>query len=502
MAANGFTLTRNPYNGQLLTDSNCVYVDAQNGNDSNPGTRAFPKQTLGVITNQSATYLLLGSFNGIVSISIASTNIYLLGDLNSSLESVSFNKSSGSAANIYVYGLKINYLAINADNGYLQDCVINTLFTNFTTSKFYIRDTFITNGTVNQVDSARATIRNLFAWQQGSFTNFQDVIITDQIVLFNAALAALLNYYFTISNSIILKTCKWIWNGNIIPIIWTSTGSEINDIKTSLTNYANNVLSVQAQKDYLMRIVNNIFSFGTIVYDDSTPNVRVFNEYDSGGNVSDYTLNFQTTNPATYVSSTKSYVGAYRPSFNFNFDFNNVIEIDNNGYTTGNAGDLLKYNAGIYCDVNSQQSRNKVSTGVIAMLKGDTITRFQGSFFRSNQFYLGALQPSTSITKQNAILVEPYDNLTTQSAFPKFCIPINKNVQIAYFSSGVKALQPILFNDLAGLGIATDKNLSEVGTWAITNAMEEWDDVAELPTTVIHDINLRYFKLHLIANRI
>jgi len=269
MAANGFTLTRNPFNGELLTDSNCIYIDAQNGNDSNNGHRATPKQTLGAITNQSGTYLLVGSFSSILTINLnSSAAIYILGDLNSSFESLVFNISIGTPS-VYLYGLRINSFAGNIYNVYLQDCVVNTLSTNYASTKNFIRDTFITNGTINQVDSSRVTIRNLIAFQQGSFTNFQDVIITDQIMLFNAANTALLPYYFTISNSIILKRCKWMWNGIEIPITWNIQDDEtqyINDIKTSLTNYANTVLTVQAQKDYLTRVANNVFAAGTIIY--------------------------------------------------------------------------------------------------------------------------------------------------------------------------------------------------------------------------------------------
>ncbi|MDR1339021.1 MAG: hypothetical protein LBK58_03075, partial [Prevotellaceae bacterium] len=120
----------------------------------------------------------------------------------------------------------------------------------------------------------------------------------------------------------------------------------------------------------------------------------------------------------------------------------------------------------------------------------------------SEDFYLGALQPDESLGKINGIVVQAYDDPSTVSAFPMFLAPVNEDVQIAYFTSGDKAGQPVLFSDLADLSIEANKNLTEVGAWAVTNACDEWDNVIVLPNVTSRTPKIRYFRLHLIVNRV
>jgi len=513
MAANGFTLTTNLFTGEVLTNSNTLFFDANFGSDSNPGTREFPKQTINITDTNTANivnFVVKGDFSNILNLSVSNKKAYILGDLNTNLGF--FSISTNSNISVYFVNLNINKLniiqGIGTINTYLYNCTILSFLQGL--QAYYTPSVLILNcfastlywGQNNQATFKNVTVRDFKPMTPRENLSLFDSIFTDSIDLFtnqNAVNA------FIFNNCIILKSCAWLWNSTLISINWTSAGNEINDIKESLTYYKNNTLTDAAQKSHLDALINSMFGAGTIIYDDKLPsNARIFNKYDAAGNVLDYTLNLDwKNNPALFTGFNKSYVGAYRPSVNFSFNWGNISEIDNNGANIG-AGTLLKYDAtnGIYCDLSSQQNRNKVSTNILEMLKGDSITRFQGNFYPSLQFYLGALQQSPTVSKQNAIVVHPYDTPTSVSAYPIFCIPINKNVQIAVWESGTNAGKPILYSNLAGLGIAHNKNLAEVGTWAITNAMEEWDDVVELATTTVITPQIRYFMLDLIVNRV
>ena len=258
--------------------------------------------------------------------------------------------------------------------------------------------------------------------------------------------------------------------------------------------------------------INNFFGIGTIIYDDAAPNVRLFNRYDGvTDEVLDFSLNNNENNPALFNSVFRSFVGGYRPKMNLVFGA--AREIDDAGSDIGAGTLLVKDGSGeeISIYISSTQSRNKMEsvtpdgTGVVSLPMGDRFTQFQSAFFPSNSnvLYLGPKQDLTGgLSPVNAVVIQPYDTPSTPSAYPKFCAPINKEVQIAYHLAGVKEGQPVLFNDLAGLGIATNKNLAEVGTWAVTNAVDEWDGLITLPEIISRGTQFRRFKVILIGNRI
>ena len=184
-----------------------------------------------------------------------------------------------------------------------------------------------------------------------------------------------------------------------------------------------------------------------------------------------------------------------------NIVFNAPREINDNGVDTANSGTLLiaGSNEDISVDMTSTQNRNRMTTNVIAMNQGDAFTQWKSEFEPSNStgVYLGAKQTITgTLFPINGIVVTPYDTLTTKSAFPKFLAPLNYPVEIAY-SGG----NPITFNDLAGLGITTNKNLAECGTWAVSNACHEWSEVMAIAGVTASRPSFRYFVLELIANK-
>jgi hypothetical protein len=345
----------------------------------------------------------------------------------------------------------------------------------------------------------RNTIRRLDLRLTGN-SECSNSIITD-VIDFEAGD---LNYYFTLRNSIIRKSLEWQWKQSPIPSYWTEAGNEIEDVKASLYTYASETLTVPAETEYLKRMADNLFGEGTIIYDDENADIKLFAGYDGNGNITDYSLNLQNGNPALFISDTMSYVGCYRPKIGISFKPS--IEIDENGDPTGNEGDLLQNNMGIFFNIDSVQNRNRMETEVVAMANGDRFTKFQSTFFPSSSgsFYLGPKQDlaTENLHAIDAVLIEPYDDPETASAFPKFPAPINEDVKIAYFSTGAKAGSPVLFGDLAGLGISTNKNPNEAGAWAVTNACDEWDNVVGLASVSPREARIRYFKLVLLGNRV
>ncbi|MDR1121143.1 MAG: hypothetical protein LBM08_09515 [Dysgonamonadaceae bacterium] len=509
MALDNFTRVRNPFTGELLTDENTIYIDAEMGDDLNPGTRAAPKKSLASINTPEKTYLLKGIFHEDAQYitGLPSIKMWIIGEPNTLIDSL-YLSCHGNPF-FYVAFLEIGKFSTDPSQPhYMQsvillncrfktaDCIAPT--TNTSITRCFAENLRI-KATPTQAVSSYCTIGNLtpIPFATHAVSNF---IVYSSINLYDDKTAVLPNFV-TLRNTVIRKSVSWQWLNSIIPISWTEPGNEIQDVKASLYAYADDVLTDTAQQNYLKRMADGIFGEGTIIYDDSEGKVRLFNGYDAQGNITDYTPSLQNGNPALFISDIKSCVGCYRPNIKVEFDFDNVENIDDDGNVIG-VGDLLKSNNGIFCNIFSEQKRNRVMSTVVIYSLGDRFTRFQCDFSPSEAFYLGALQPDPSLGKINGIVVQPYDDPDTPSAYPTFCAPVNEEVQMAYFLTGDKAGQPVLFSDLEGLGVDVNKNLTEVGAWAVTNSHDEWDGVITLPGITSKVPKVRYFKLHLIANRV
>jgi len=504
MALSNFTVLYDPFDGAKLTDTNTIFIDADTGDDNNPGTRDLPKKSLQSINVTGKKYLLRGVFNENYLITTG-IGIILIGDLNTVINgSIIFRGSGAMGANLKIANIKAIELNNEVEGAgatpsfNIKNCEFGLLNT-ATTGRLVLQNTVAGSFMGYPVSSGKCTIKSALIYATG----IDESIISENIKFWSSSSDA--TYLISISplpvitNTVIFKSAQWKWINNTIPVTYTTPGNEIADIKAALLDYANNVLTVTQQKTYLTNVANNIFGYGTIIYDDSAPNVRVFNRYDSGGSVADASLNLENGNPALTASFTKSIVGKYRPKLNVTFKA--PREITDTGAETGNAGTLLAtVNESISIDMSSLQKRNKMETDVVSMYPGDMFTQWQSSFMPASTefFYFGAKQIlQTGQHPINAVLVTPYDTPATPSAFPKFLAPFNSPVEIAYNAT---TNAPILFNDLAALGIVTNKNLAECGTWAVSNACHEWYPLMQAANVRVDRPRFRHFVLTLIAN--
>jgi len=241
-----------------------------------------------------------------------------------------------------------------------------------------------------------------------------------------------------------------------------------------------------------------------LIYDDQKASVnnKIFNKYDTGGiTVLDYSLNNTKGNPALTKSSIGSFIGGMRPKVNITFDAPKII--DDNGVEGAN-GDLI-VNDGVTISINtsSAQARNIIHTGVISIVNGSAFIQWQSDFFASNVsgIYLGAKQTlAAGLFHINGVVIIPYNSLTVAANFPKFLAPLNSPAEIARRISDNSI---ITFNDLAGLGIDATPvyNLTEVGTWAVSNATAFWQSLMELDSVYSDTPAFKYFKASVIVNK-
>jgi len=510
-----FTVKINPFTGELLTDVNTVYVDADTGNDINAGTKASPLLSISqMLTAVKPNMVVRGVFNGNYTVKVdGSVDGYLLGDLNTVVNGIIDLQYGTGAGESRLYVNNINVLQLT-DSWYqsmylfgrlfINNCKVSNVSVNGNNSEIFTSGSIIENiVSLRSHPSISMSVRNVYksfrtivatnATQSTWYPVIFDSIFTDSITIIVSTLAI---PQFIINNSIIRKQCKWFYGTIQIPITWTVPGGELNDLQDSLLAFADTANVAVGAKDAYIAIVNAIFGIGTTVYDDSSPNVRIFNKYDLADNVLDYSLNMQEGNPALTKSISLGRIGAWFPKYNI--IFNSPVEITDAGVETGNAGNLLVENDGIFIDLTSSQQRNKMETNVLSLPGGDVFKKWQSSFAQStsSDIYLGAKQILTAGQHPvNAILVTPYDTPLLPSSYPKFLAPINSEVELAYLSGS-----PVLFNDLAGLGIITNKNLAECGDWAVSNACHEWIELTELPGVTVEHPKFRHFVLTVIAN--
>jgi hypothetical protein len=296
------------------------------------------------------------------------------------------------------------------------------------------------------------------------------------------------------------------WNGNAIPIAWTVPGEERQDIIDSLKAYADASLT-GAANNYLKSCADSLFGEGTVVYDDSPGHVRIFNGYDESGVPSDLNLNMQNGNLALFISSEGDYIGALRPAFKTEWDWSNLSSVDETGADIAETPDLLQENGGIFVNVYSQQKRNRVkATQVVSFPGGDRLSRIAAGFDSAvdRGIYFGAWQTEidgSGLFPLDAMEADVYDTPATPSAYPHLLIPFNKNLEIAYFKTGEKSGQPVLFSDLEGLGVTTNKVLAEVAGWAVTNGAQEFYDVSALDGIEARKPRFKYILPVLTANK-
>jgi len=511
MALSNFTILRNPFTGTLLTDLNTLYIDSEEGNDSNPGTRALPKKSLtqpyvATIT----TFVIRGLFNESPIFLVENNRKYIIGDLNTKINGIlNFQGNATITGSGYsIYNVKINQITSMVGGGYgnynetrlLKSFVELYTNTNALVNRLFAIDSILLDvrgGIFSQNHSSHVTFGDVFLFYSNSYSAFKIIEKSLFTGTINIPVWDPASVYIKFNHCVFRKQCRWRYNNIDIPITWTNPENYLNDLKNSMIAYAATLTNVQ-QRDGLINFANTAFGANIFIYDDITPNVRLFNRYDAFGNVIDYSLNLHKDNPALYITEDWQYTGALRAKQNI--VFNSPREINDNGTETGNSGTLLVngVDEDIFIDLTSLQKRNRMQTNVISMQPGDMFTQWMSDFVASNStgIYLGAKQTITgALFPINGIVVTPYDTLRIPSAFPKFLAPLNSRAEIAYLNGN-----PVKFNDLAGMGITTNKNLAECGTWAVSNACHEWSSVMEVAGVSANRPVFRFFILEIIAN--
>lgn len=520
-----FKTRQSPLSGAALTDVNTIYVCSVVGSDSNIGLIAAPVATItratALITATRKHILIRGKISGNLSYTFAvGVEMEFIGDDDSAfLEGIiTINPPNNSGQICSFSNLKI--LTLSFGSAYtlsntivIKNCVINTLsntsagwtgtstITNTIVMDFAVRrqpNGYCTNLTINNFN-------NFIVEVNSTMTNY---IIMNRIELYNASSML---YYF--KYSLLRKSVIWRFNGIDVAITYTvATGNvEVDseqwktDVFNSLTTYYNG-LGAGTPKTFLGNILTNwttIFDTTNKIVDDinGTP---IFNKYANGVPV-DYSLYIHANNPALYMSSTDSYVGSYKPNVN-GIIFGAITDVDVDGTDTANVADLLIHgmNDTFYASNSGIQYRNRIRTNVMTFPRGYSFSGIQSQLNSgiNGRYWWGKMQPfTTSSVPQESIEVIPYDDLTTPSAFPRYSAKLNGDTQMWYHTTGAKIGQPVLFNDLSGFfAITTDKNLTEYGTYAVTNADYETFLLSSKAGVSLTNIAIKYLKFELNLN--
>jgi hypothetical protein len=496
-------------NSFTIKDGNYYVLGNGLGNDSNPGTIDAPRATFGSadeLDNKNA--VLRGTVEQNIILDKYVTLFSLRGDAGAVIKGVINREIWSPAGNALI----LRNLTLD---GVITDSIdIQGVQTTLKTGLIY---GFTNNGCRNSVlvlnqcaflgdESARwsnLTIRGFYNGVRSNCHLIYDSIIFGDFDLYN--FNNNWTYYPVFRNSIFLKKrTVFKWNGEVIPVIWTAPGNEKQDIIESLTAYANDTLTAETEKNYLLNASVNLFGAGTLVYDDSPGNIRLFNGYDDLDNPIDLNLNMQNGNPALFSSSEGDYVGARRPAFKIEWDWANMQSIDEDGAVIDETPNLLMENNGIFVNVNSSQKRNRVkATQLLAFPAGDRLSRIAADFDSAADrgICFGAWQNETAgAFLLDACEAEVYDTPAQPSAYPRLLIPFNKDLEIACFKTGDREGEPLLFSDLEGLGVATNKNLTEVAGWAVTNGTAEFYGLIELEGIESRKPRFKYIRPVLTAN--
>jgi hypothetical protein len=483
------------------------------GDDSNPATIDAPRATFSSNTADFNNKKCI--LRGVIEQDISITSgivCSITGDLNAKITGRIQKLAAGSGGySVPLFAKNIAIDSIEATSVHFDNIrtTLRTIIGNGSTN----------NGCINSIlklDICSYLGSNITIWRNLTISSFlngcksatettvYDSILYGDFDLFNYSSAWTI--YPVFKHCLFLKDqTAFKWNGAVIPIAWTAPGNETQDVIDSLKAYAEASVTSSTQKNYLNNCADNLFGEGTAVYDDSPGNVRVFNAYDESGNPADLNLNMENGNPALFLSGDGDYIGALRPAFKIEWDWANMKAIDANGQVTAETSDLLQENSGIFVNIYSTDTRCRVmATQVLAFPGGDRLSRIAADFESAADrgIYFGAWQNETEgVTPVDAFEAIVYDTPTQPSAYPHLLVPFNKNLEIAYFKTGDKAGQPVLFADLAGLEIETNKNLTEVAGWAVTTGAQEFSDVIALESIEARKPAFRYILPVLTANK-
>ena len=495
-----------PYTLVELTNENCKFVHAQLGNDSSgDGTRENPWRS--ITRAGSATILFRGITTENTMLSI--NGGWIVFDDSSSLQIG--NHSDGQYA-VNHYAANING---NIKKGTWSSCsVFNSVVDGVYEGIVCGGNNFVRELQAGSIiDSAAPfnyTIIDLKNYATG-IVRLHNSIVVSSVDLYNYVERSAVNY-MVFEYVLFLKRTKWLWNGIQIPIIYNNENDYLQDVYNSLLNFANTEVSDVTDKAYFLAMLDSITKIfyadengqtNKVVDDSVSP---VFNRD------GDWSLALRSDNVALFMSNNLSHVGAYKANIG-NIQYGNIMNVDPlTGVDTSNIGDLLVTDGSgrFSASEDSLQTRNRMQTNVLIYPRGH---RFRGlqSRLRSgleSKLYFGKRQPFSDVgavlfSPFESIEVIPYDDANTPSDFPRWSAPLNGDCQMWYHTIGARQNRPVLFSDLAGLGLTTEQigldvyGLEEYSDWAVTNA--DFADFTLLSKSGIakRNIPIKYCKLEL-----
>lgn len=495
--------------GMVLANTNTYFVSVYVGSDSNAGTRDAPFQTINKANTLGGKLILV---SGMSTENVANLACAVLGD--NSQSGISGNITGSLMASVYAAdNLYINgNLYPNTNSKAWINLVVSGIlavpsigvyaltFKNIFTSKLYYRSV-TQSGSISNITMLE--YYNFTNADPSSSQNLSNSIIINVVDLYNFTSLTNATCLPLFKYCLFRKLTAWKWNGTTISINWATnpntsaaytTETLLERVYQSLLYYANSLSAGTAKTYFLAMLTTNT----TIFYADTNGQTNkvvddsiypIFNMY-NGTTPVDYSLKIDSANVATTMSSSGSYVGAYKANMG-GILFGSIVNVNSDG--TDDAGTIPTllvsdgYNQFSANDA-SIQSRNRIRTIVQSYTRGKAMAG-AGSQLTSglaSRIYFGKKRPMVTSGSGLTIPVEtfeviPYDSLpsdnsvgaandiTGKSTFPRFSVAFNGTTQMWYKSNGA----PLLFNDLATYSITTDVSLTEYGTWAVTSADAE-----------------------------
>jgi hypothetical protein len=480
-----------------LYTRNAIFSHSVLGNDSNPGTRTLPFQTLTKLTTRGELYRgAIGNFTENVNYGGG----YYFFEGESSLNGI----LSCSSTSFFNYKAK---QAIAGDWNYFSNCYFPIMSAGTTTNNTFI-STF-KGVTANVTFSTIASFYNYGLSAVGNNT-FANSIFLSSVDLYR--FYGQTSVYPIFRYSLFRKHILWQWNGVTITITYTDPANYMQDVWNSLFAYAN-AMSAGADKTYFLFILGSSLITCPIFYSDSITGqtnkvvddnpltgIPVFNKYTSDGNtILDYSLLLSSNNVALTMGDpalSYQYVGCYRANIGGQNTSNPMVYGDILNVNTDGSDDtvtvpnlLMIDNLGEFLmNQDSLQFWNRIRTNVLSYDRGKASygTGSQLSSAMGSGYYFGKKRKyDTTHCVVESIEVLPYDNPTTPSTAPKFSMAFNGQTLVYYWTGGIKIGLPVLFNDLAGIGIAVDATfLSIYGTWAVSTSDLESYDLSQFTSLV------------------
>ncbi len=500
--------------GVLLTNTNCVYVSAAYGNDAEgiTGYIDSPYQSLQEAINRkgSRAYICvddsiyIGNIEALAIVEIFPNLNFFVIQGNVSVPSV-----NSTALNIH-YAIIKGSVSIGFGNRHLGlglfYCWVNELIGSDYPTETYWRGQNRNYIKVFKQGMLKHNSPGKF-FQNNTFSEFynylqrdsiaSDSIIIDLIDFYPRGSTYNVDIFPKFSYCLFRKQTAIKWDTLTIPITWSEDENLwIEDIKAGISYFGTNQAGLSAtHRTYLQNIAANTFQNGCRVMDDSG-DVRLFNRYNHAGQPVDFTLNVHLDNIAIRMSEFGSYVGAFAPNIG-GMLLGDIVNINEDGTINAAEPTLLVNNDDGTLEANelSSQRWNRVVTNLLFSQSKNFAFRGLQCLVESGRasgYNYGKLYADKTISV-DTIEVVPYDDETTPSAFPPFSCALIQETYMYYHTQG----QPVLFSDLAGLGVTANVSLAIYGSYAVTDA--DYDSIALLSNSnvILKQIPIKFFKLEI-----